>query len=64
MLELDQFREECNYTLPLESRGMQTPAAMYFFDRDYVSDGKEIVTPYVKDEEIRLKGPSNNNIAI
>ena len=55
VLELDQFREDYNYSLPLESRGMQTPATMYFCDRDYVSDGKEIVTPYVKDGEIRLK---------
>ena len=55
VLELDQFREDYNYALPMESRGMQTPAAMYFCDRDYVSDEKEIVTPYVKDGQIRLK---------
>ena len=55
VLELDQFREDYNYTLPLESRDMKTPAAMYFSDRDYVSDGKEIVTPYEKDGEIRVK---------
>ena len=34
---------------------MKTPAAMYFSDHDYVSDGKEIVTPYEKDGEIRVK---------
>ena len=55
VLELDQFHEDYNYTLPLESRGMQSPAAMYFSDREYVSDGKEIVTPYTKDGEIRIK---------
>ena len=55
MLELDQFREDYNYTLPLESRAMKTPAAMYFNGHDLVSDGKEIVTPYVKDGEICLK---------
>jgi hypothetical protein len=34
---------------------MKTPAAMYFNGHDLVSDGKEIVTPYVKDGEICLK---------
>jgi transposase InsO family protein len=53
--ELDQFHEDYNYSLPLESRGMKTPAEMYFSDTDYIPDGREIVTPYVKDGEIRIK---------
>lgn len=55
VLEIEQFREDYNHTWPLESHDKKTPAELYYCANDYVPKGREIVTPYVKDNEIRLK---------
>lgn len=55
VLEIEQFREDYNHAWPLESHDKKTPAELYYCANDYVPKGREIVTPYVKDNEIRLK---------
>jgi len=55
VMEIEQFREDYNHTWPLESHDKKTPAELYYCANDYVPKGREIVTPYVKDNEIRLK---------
>ena len=57
VLEMEQFREDYNHTLPLESQGGKTPAELYYCDDfELVRPSHvEIVTPYVKDGEIRVK---------
>jgi putative transposase len=55
VLELEQFREDYNHAWPLESHDKKTPAELYYCANDYVPKGREIVTPYVKDNEIRFK---------
>ena len=55
VLDIEQFREDYNHTWPLESLDKKTPAELYYCANDYVPKGREIVTPYVKDDEIRLK---------
>lgn len=55
VLEAEKFREEYNHILPLESRDMKTPAELYYCQTDNIPEGKEVVTPYVKDNELRMK---------
>jgi len=55
VLEMEQFREDYNHTLPLEPLDKKTPAELYYCANNYVPKGREIVTPYVEDNEIRLK---------
>jgi len=55
VIETEKFREEYNHTLPLESLNMKTPAELYYCGTDAILEGKEIITPYVKDGEIRMK---------
>jgi predicted DNA-binding protein YlxM (UPF0122 family) len=55
VLETEKFREEYNHTLPLESHDMKTPAELYYCQTDSILTGREIVTPYVKDKELRMK---------
>ena len=54
---MEQFREDYNHTLPLESQGGKTPAELYYCDDfELVRPSHvEIVTPYIKDGEIRVK---------
>lgn len=60
VMDAEQFREDYNHTWPLESHGKKTPAELYYCGKDYVPDGREIVTPYVKDNEIRIKFTNRN----
>lgn len=60
VLEAEKFREEYNHTLPLESHDMKTPAELYYCQTDIIPKGKEVVTPYVKDNELRLKFNNRN----
>lgn len=60
VLEAEKFREEYNHTLPLESHDMKTPAELYYCQTDIIPEGKEVVTPYVKDNELRLKFNNRN----
>lgn len=55
VLETEKFRAEYNHTLPLESHDMKTPAELYYCQTDTILEGREIVTPYVKDKELRMK---------
>jgi hypothetical protein len=34
---------------------MKTPAELYYCQTDSILTGREIVTPYVKDKELRMK---------
>jgi hypothetical protein len=55
VLDGELFREEYSHNLPLESHGMKTPAELYYCEPTEIPEGQEIVTPYVKDGQIRMK---------
>ena len=53
--EINSFLEEYNYKMPHEYLDGKTPADIYFSDDDFIPDNTEIVEPYEKDGEVRLK---------
>jgi Integrase core domain len=58
--EIESFRDQYNHKLPLESHNMKTPADLYYCEADKISEGKEVITPYVKDNELRMKFTSRD----
>lgn len=55
VLEVEQARDSYNHALPLESHDNLTPAELFYCGEDYRRSGVEIVTPYIKDGEVRVK---------
>ena len=55
VLEAEKCREEYNHAIPLETHGMKTPAELFYCQTDAIPRANEIVTPYVKDNELRMK---------
>lgn len=53
--EIKSFCEEYNYKMPHEYLNGKTPADIYFSDEDFIPEKTEIVEPYEKDGELRLK---------
>ena len=53
--DVDNFREDYNHLIPLEPLGMRTPGEVYYTGCEYDANGREVIMPYVKDGEIRMK---------
>jgi len=53
--EIDIVRNDHNYTHRLEVLGMQTPATIFYGDGEFIPKDCEVVTPYLKDRELRMK---------
>lgn len=53
--ELDLFCEQYNYKMPMDALSGKTPAEIFFGDGSFTPKGAEIVTPYEKDGELRMK---------
>jgi hypothetical protein len=54
--QVQEFKEQYNYKMPMDSLGGKTPADIFFNDaEDFTPDGAEIVKPYEKDGELRMK---------
>jgi putative transposase len=53
--ELRRFQDEYNYQMPMDSLGGKTPSEIFFGDGSFVPTGAEVVTPYEKDGELRMK---------
>jgi putative transposase len=54
------FRDDYNHRIPLESLGMKTPAEIFYSDPDFLPKDAEVVTPYMKDGELRMKFTDRN----
>lgn len=56
MHELETARDDLNYHLPLECLGNKTPAEVYLHGGEFTPmEGTQVVKPYVKDGELRMK---------
>jgi len=53
--EINSFEDEYNYLMKQEYLEKRTPADVYFNDKEFVPKNCEIVKPYEKDGEMRMK---------
>lgn len=53
--DTESFRNDHNHHWPLEILGMKTPAQIFYSDEDFVRKDVEVVKPYEKDGELRMK---------
>lgn len=56
VLEILEFKEQYNHQMPMDSLDGKRPADIFLeADEAFVPDGAEVVTPYEKDGELRMK---------
>lgn len=54
--QIQEFVEQYNYKMPMDSLGGKTPAEIFLSgDDDFMPANAEVVTPYEKDGELRMK---------
>jgi putative transposase len=53
--EIRSFQDQYNYQIPMDSLDGQTPSAIFFGDGTFTPKGAEVITPYEKDGELRMK---------
>ena len=54
--QIQEFVEQYNYQMPMDSLGGKTPADIFLSDdENFTPAGAEVVTPYEKDGELRMK---------
>lgn len=54
--QIQEFNEQYNYKMPMDSLGGKTPSDVFLSGEDsFTPAGAEIVTPYEKDGELRMK---------
>jgi hypothetical protein len=53
--EIERFRDDYNHRIPLEVLDMKTPAQIFYCEKDFIPTDVEIVTPYKRDGELRMK---------
>jgi transposase InsO family protein len=53
--QIQEFVEQYNYQMPMDSLGGKTPADIFLNDEEFMPAGAEVVTPYKKDGELRMK---------
>ena len=59
--ETRSFEGQHNYSMVLDDLGGRTPADVYFNDKNYTPNNVEVVTPYQKDGELRMKFTDRDN---
>jgi transposase/predicted DNA-binding protein YlxM (UPF0122 family) len=59
--DIQQFRDDYNFNIPLETLGLRTPGEVYYTGEEYDDVlGRKVITPYVKDDQIRMKFINRN----
>lgn len=58
--EIRSFEEQHNYKMPSDYLEGQTPANIYFDGGTFIPKNTEVVTPYQKDGELRMKFTDRN----
>lgn len=59
--EITTFEDQHNYSMPSDYLEGKTPANVYFGDPNFTPKNAEIVTPYQKDNELRMKFTDRDN---
>ena len=56
VVQIQAFVDQYNYEMPMDSLGGKTPSDIFLSgDETFMTDGAEVVTPYEKDGELRMK---------
>jgi len=58
--QIRSFRDDFNHCWPLESLDNKTPAEIFYCQADFIPKDVEVITPYVKDGELRMKFTDRN----
>jgi transposase InsO family protein len=58
--EIAAFQDEYNYKMPMDSLDGKTPADIFMGDGSFTPKGAEVVTPYEKEGELRMKFTSRS----
>jgi len=53
--QIQEFMDQYNYKMPMESLDGKTPSEIFLSDDSFTPAGAEVVTPYEKDGELRMK---------
>lgn len=53
--DIKAFQDQYNYKMPMDSLEGKTPSDIFFGDGTFTPSGAEIVTPYEKEGELRMK---------
>lgn len=53
--EIESFTEQYNYSMHFDYLEGKTPAEVFFSEKDFVPKNTEIVQPYEKENELRMK---------
>jgi len=59
--EVKLFQDQYNYSMPMDYLNGKTPSEVYFNEKDFVPAETEIVTPYEKENELRMKFKDRDN---
>lgn len=55
VVEIQAFQEQYNYKMPLDTLGGKIPAEIFFGDGSFTPKEAEIITPYERDGELRMR---------
>ena len=58
--DIRSFRDDYNHLIPLEVLGMKTPAEIFYCQEGFVPKDVEVIAPYIKDDELRMKFTNRN----
>ena len=60
--EINSFKEQYNYSMPLDYLDGKTPSEIFFNQKNFVSkQASEVVDPYQKESELRVKFTNRDN---
>ncbi len=61
VIQIQEFTEQYNYNMPMDSLDGKTPSEVYLsMQDDFTPKGAEVVKPYEKDGELRMKFTNRN----
>ena len=60
VLQIRRYEKQHNFVMRYDYLEGRTPAGIYFGDESFIPKDAEVVTPYEKDGEIRMKFTSRN----
>ena len=58
--QIKNFTEDHNHNWTYEILANRTPAEIYYSDEGYIPDNVEVIMPYIKDDELRMKFTNRN----
>lgn len=58
--QIEAAQHDCNYLLPLDYLDKRTPASVFYTDPDFIPKDREVVHPYIKDNELRMRYTGRN----